>query len=132
MAASKHKVILCVEDDAGMAVLMRTALEQHGYLVEIKHSMRSALLSYNPQMHEALVIDYCLTDHDGLELIDRMQSSMQPLPPMVMVSGRGNKEIAEQAKAKGCFCYVEKDSHGNFIKELPVIIGSAIQARAGA
>lgn len=61
------------------------------------------------QQPDIVLLDYCLSDMDGLEFITRLAEASQPLCPIIMITGVGNESIAVQAIKSGAQDYLVKD-----------------------
>lgn len=58
---------------------------------------------------DAILLDFMLPDIDGLEFLHHLQSQFQHLrPPVVMLTGQGNEEIAVRAIKNGAQDYLIK------------------------
>ncbi|WP_138499780.1 ATP-binding protein [Nostoc sp. PA-18-2419] len=62
------------------------------------------------KMHfDVILLDFCLPDMSGLELFDQLkQEIFQTSVPVIMLTGRGDEEIAVQAMKRGALDYLVK------------------------
>lgn len=63
------------------------------------------------QIPDVILLDYILTDGDGLDLLSELQAQMNSSKlPVVMLTGYGNTELAVQAIQIGAYDYFNKDT----------------------
>lgn len=99
--------ILVVDDEPAAQRLMSRILENRGYKTSIASDVKSAM-----QLLEREDIDLVMTDLDmpggsGLELIESLQAD-RPEVATVLVTGRGNTEVASSALMSGAYGYLSK------------------------
>ncbi|MFN4118002.1 response regulator [Acidovorax sp.] len=91
--------ILVVEDDAGIAVGLRTTLQQRGYAVDLCDGVSGAWSALRAERFDAVLLDLGLADGDGSELLRRLRLSpgagdtaQPPLPdpatPVLILTAR--------------------------------------------
>jgi two-component system OmpR family response regulator/two-component system response regulator QseB len=76
--------ILVVEDDAGIALGLRTSLQQRGYAVDVCGTLASAWAALRSEPFDLVLLDLGLPDGDGGSLLQRVRQSQAPsggLPP---------------------------------------------------
>ncbi len=113
--------VLYMEDDAGMARLLQKRLEQRGYSVDIARDGEEGLAMYDAGHYDVLAMDQNMPVRDGLGVL-RALAARGPLPPIIMVTGTGNEEIAVQAMKLGAGDYIVKDVDGGYLELLPSVI----------
>ncbi len=128
-AATKGKAIrlLYMEDDAGLARLVKRKLERDGYAVDVAPDGGKGLAMLEEAAYDFLLLDQKMPVHSGLEVI-RILSFRDRLPPTVMVTGAGDERTAAKAIKLGAADYVVKDVEGGYLELLPLVIE---QVRAG-
>ena len=66
--------ILYIEDDLGLAELVRIKLKREGYQVAHAETGREALMLMRDQDFDAVLIDFYLPDMNGLEVLKAIQA----------------------------------------------------------
>ena len=126
MAAERPLRILLMEDDMGLAHLCRTRLERNGYVVDHAPDGEQGLAMYEAGDYDAVLLDHAMPVYDGLEVIRRL-AARGPLPPVVMVTGSGNEQVAVEALRLGARDYIVKDVDCGYLDLLPTVIGRALR-----
>ncbi|BBD64241.1 multi-sensor signal transduction histidine kinase [Nostoc commune NIES-4072] len=82
---------------------------------------------------DVILLDFCLPDMSGLELFDQMQQKIfETSVPVIMLTGRGDEEIAVQAMKRGALDYLVKQHLTQDVLQLTVrnaIKQSCLQAQ---
>ncbi|MGF1938954.1 MAG: ATP-binding protein [Nostoc sp. ChiQUE02] len=82
---------------------------------------------------DVILLDFCLPDMSGLELFDQMQREIfETSIPVIMLTGRGDEEIAVQAMKRGALDYLVKHHLTQDVLQLAVrnaIKQSCLQAQ---
>lgn len=117
--------ILYVEDDTGLAGLVRARLEAVGYGVETCASGAEARAAFDPALHDLVMVDYQLPDGDGLQLLEEI--SARGTTPVIIVTGAGSEEVAVRAMKLGAADYINKEVTGKFFHLLPSVIEKTIR-----
>ena len=120
--------ILLVEDNSDHRELMRLALTGHDstWEVEAVASGEEALrLLLGGEVFDLVFLDYSLPGRDGLEVLEEIRRGEAP-PPVVMVTGRGDEQVAVKAMKGGAYDYVVKGE--GYLQRLPVVAQRAMEA----
>ena len=117
--------VLYMEDDAGLARLLKKRLEREGYSVAIARDGGEGLSMYAATSYDVVAVDQNMPVHDGLEVI-RILAARGPLPPVIMITGAGNEKIAVEALKMGARDYIVKDVEGGYLDLLPTVIDRVI------
>jgi diguanylate cyclase (GGDEF)-like protein len=120
--------ILYMEDDPGLARLFKRKLERVGYSVDIARDGEEGLAMYGAGSYDVVAVDQQMPVYSGLEVI-RVLASQGALPPMIVVTGSGNEQIAVEAMKLGAGDYIVKDVDGGYLELLPTIIERVLQQR---
>lgn len=80
--------LMIVDDDRAMTSLLKTLLEMEGFDVTVVPRGMQALDKATAENPDAFIVDYHLTDMDGLELVANLRSHPAfARKPIVMASG---------------------------------------------
>lgn len=113
--------ILYMEDDPGLARLVQKHLERAGYLTDIAPDGEAGLAMYDEGSYDLVAVDHSMPAREGLDVI-RVLASRGPLPPIIMITGNGNEQIAVEAMKLGARDYVVKDVEGGYLALLPSVV----------
>ena len=93
--------ILVVEDDAGIALGLRTSLQQRGYAVDVCGTLASAWAALRSEPFDLVLLDLGLPDGDGGSLLQRVRQSPtvpgglpDPLTPVLIMTAR--EQVADR------------------------------------
>jgi len=120
--------ILLVEDNSDHRELMSLALIGHDSTWEVEGvgSGEEALRRLaEGEAYDAVFLDYSLPERDGLEVLEEIRRGEAP-PPVVMVTGRGDEQVAVEAMKGGAYDYVTKQE--GYLVRLPVVARRAVDA----
>ncbi|ACC79910.1 ATP-binding protein [Nostoc punctiforme] len=82
---------------------------------------------------DAILLDFCLPDMSGIELFDQMQQEIfKTSVPVIMLTGRGDEEVAVQVMKRGALDYLVKHNLTQDVLQLAVrnaIKQSCLQAQ---
>ena len=120
--------IFLVEDNSDHRELMRLALTGHDstWEVEAVASGEEALrLLLGGEVFDLVFLDYSLPGRDGLDVLEEIRRSEAP-PPVVVVTGRGDEQVAVKAMKGGAYDYVVKGE--GYLQRLPVVAQRAVEA----
>ena len=108
MVSATAGTILIVEDDTGVAMLQRRALERAGYGVLTAATADEAFSVVAQHEVHLAVLDYSLPGGvTGLQVYDRLKAAGRNFP-VVLVTGFGNEELIIQALRQGVCDFVSK------------------------
>ena len=80
--------ILVIDDDEDFRSMLRTALEQDGYVVEEARNGREGLQRYVIAPADVVITDLLMPEREGLETI-RALRQMNPQVKIIAISGGG-------------------------------------------
>lgn len=103
-------VILIIEDDKGTCALEAQRLEPLGLELRKAHSLPEALAALEAGFPELMLVDYSLPGTNALEFIQTLKNSGRPIPPFMVVTGRGDEAVAVAAMKAGACDYLVKNS----------------------
>lgn len=70
----------------------------------------AGLAMCNQYQPDVILLDYRLPDIDGIEFLQTLAETRQPLPAVIMLTGQGNEQIAVEAMKLGVQDYLVKGS----------------------
>lgn len=120
--------VLLVEDNADHRELMSLALTGHDPTWQVKGMAcgEEALRHMaEKEGYDLVFLDYDLPVRNGLEVLEEICRG-EASPPMVMVTGRGDEQVAVEAMKAGAYDYVVKSP--GYLQRLPVVAQRAIEA----
>lgn len=113
--------ILMVEDNYDHIQLVRMSLQKHGFwLIDVATSMAEAFGKMRARSYHVLLVDYCLPDGYGLDLLDWVDDNCT----VVMMTAQGSEKVAAEAFKRGALDYIVKDTL--FCDVLPDIVEQAL------
>ena len=113
--------MLVIEDDIDTARLIRSMLERKlSARVDVANDCASARLALAACTYDVVTLDYQLPDCDGLDMLDEI-TAQPDHPPVVMITGRGDEELANLSFRMGASGYAVKE------KNLSVMLIQAIE-----
>jgi two-component system cell cycle response regulator len=120
--------ILYMEDDPGLARLVQKRLKREGYTVDVAEDGQQGVEQYLAGDYGVLIVDQNMPVYSGLKVLEVL-NSQGGLPPTIMLTGAGSEETAVEAMKLGASDYVVKDTDGNFLNLLPLVIASILKER---
>mgnify|MGYP005812465507 CR=1 FL=1 len=99
--------ILVVDDEAAQREILRTILVAEGYQVEVAKSAGEALEKGGRRRFDLVLTDLRMPGADGLSLV-RELSREDPPTLVIIMTGFGSLDSAEQAMKQGAFDYLTK------------------------
>ena len=104
--------VLVVDDDGEIRTALEMMLQYEGWTVWTARDGREALTRLEREAAEGQRASVVLTDvkmprMDGLELLEALRAEPAP-PPVVMVSGHADVQMAVEAVRKGALDFIEK------------------------
>jgi diguanylate cyclase (GGDEF)-like protein/PAS domain S-box-containing protein len=113
--------ILYMEDDPGLASLLRKSLERRGFRVDTAPDGETGLKMVAETGYDVYLVDYNMPFLGGIDVI-RELSAKDPCVPIIMVTGDGNEEVAVEALKLGASDYIVKDLEMRYLNLLPAVI----------
>ncbi|MCX5815901.1 MAG: PAS domain S-box protein [Proteobacteria bacterium] len=121
--------ILLVENNSDHIELMRLALSGHDSTWEVEavaFGEEALSLLLGGEVFDLVFLDYSLLGRDGLEVLEEIRRGEAP-PPVVVVTGRGDEQVAVKAMKGGAYDYVVKGA--GYLQRLPVVARRAVEAQ---
>ena len=101
-----HKILI-VDDDPTLVDFLKLLLESEGYETEDAADGESALQILKKFEPEVVLLDYMMPNMDGLDVL-RHVSKHYATSFVVMLTGKGNEEVAVECMKAGAVDYVLK------------------------
>lgn len=109
--------VLVVDDDRTVLMILRHALESHGYTVLTAESALQAEELIRSYPVDSVILDYLLPDGRGDELLVRFRSSYPKLT-VLMLTADPRPELAVQWMELGATAYARKPVDGTYLLKL--------------
>lgn len=117
--------ILLVEDERDLREILSAALSKEGHEVLVSGNGREALGIVKSNKIDLLLSDVVLGDFNGVELLNGVKR-VDPLLPVVLMSGYGTIRTAVEAMKLGAFDYLAKPFE---LEELKRSVERALESR---
>jgi DNA-binding NtrC family response regulator len=120
---SKVINVLLVDDEVGFVDVLSKRLSKRDMVVTAAYSGTEAIQALRKQDFDVAVLDLKLEDMDGIEIL-RIFKKLVPSMPVIMLTGHGSEQAAQEGLACGAFDYLTKPSD---LEDLIVIINQAVK-----
>lgn len=107
--APRVRTVLAIDDEAALRLLIRTALEEAGMVVELARSGSEGLQRFQERMGriDAVVVDLSLPDISGQELVEKFVAAVPDLP-VIVISGYSADQVVDQFRMCRRFAFLQK------------------------
>lgn len=99
--------VLLIEDDTGVADIVRRGLATQGHSTDVAPDARNARSLAAQHDYDAVLLDLNLPDGSGYDLIGEIRNS-KPMLPVLMLTGRTSKEDVVHGFEVGADDYITK------------------------
>jgi PAS domain S-box-containing protein len=114
--------ILYIEDSKTQRQLVKHVIEEQcGLRVDTAENGSEGLALWEVGSYDVLAVDFGLPDMTGIEICRKVLAE-NPNQAIVMVTGKGDENVAAEALNLGIKNYITKDSHDVFLNLLPDVI----------
>jgi len=118
------KRVLLVDDEPDILLSLKAILSRAGYQVETATNIDDAMSTIHKDLPDVVILDIVMQGpKDGVELLKKIKESY-PQMQAIMLSGKGNIQVAVETIKLGAFDYLEKPISAN---ELLIKIKNAIE-----
>lgn len=117
--------VLVVEDEEGMREFLRILLGKERYEVVTCSSAEEAVEKIKEENFHVVITDIKMPGMDGIELLETVKR-IDPLMPVIVMTGYGSMESAIEALNKGAFAYLLKQGRNEEIRQF---VRKAIEVR---
>lgn len=123
MTEKKGRVLIIEDDLVDQMAFKRFAKKENfPYEYIMAGSVKEARRVLEADTFDVAIIDYMLGDGTAFDLFGSLSNT-----PFVIVTGKGDEEVAVQAMKEGAYDYLIKDAAGNHLKALKIIIEQAVE-----
>jgi len=78
--------ILLVEDEQGLATVLKRGLEEHGYAVDLAGDGEEALAFASTEPYDLVVLDVMLPDVDGFSVCRQLRTNARNMPVLMLTA----------------------------------------------
>ncbi len=117
--------ILYIDDDDGLRLLTRRALERAGYRVTLAPDGVAGVALAAAEPFDLVAVDHYMPGQDGLQTLAALQALPAP-PPVIYVTGSEESRLAVAALKAGAIDYVVKTTGGDYFHLLSQAIDQAL------
>jgi len=100
--------VLVIDDEQGIRALLDTLLRRKGYDVIVAESGQKGLECFRRARPDVIVLDLKMPEMDGLTVLRQIRS-LDPIIPVIILTGAGTAETEQRVRALGVTEYVEKE-----------------------
>jgi DNA-binding NtrC family response regulator len=100
--------ILVIDDEQGIRNLLDTLLSRKGYEVVLASNGQKGLELCRRERPDVVVLDLNMPEMNGLTVLQQVRQ-LNPAQPVVILTGAGTAEAAQQVRALGVTEFVEKE-----------------------
>jgi len=122
--------VLYMEDDAGLACLLQKNLRRRGYQVDIAANGEEGVAMADRGGYDIVLVDYDMPRAGGVDVLRTLTDRPDGIPPLIMLTGKGNERVAVEALKLGATDYIVKDPDMNTWNCCPSCCGSALETDA--
>jgi len=127
MTESKGTVFI-VDDEESIRASLGRSLSKRGYAVEAYDSAQSFLDAFDPDKPGCIILDYGMSDMNGLELQQKLVTERRALP-IIFITGHGGIPESVEAMKAGALDFLEKPFHTEVLIER---INQALKSNSAA
>jgi DNA-binding NtrC family response regulator len=99
--------IIVVDDDEGIRKVLKTILEEEGYVVDTAENGKEAIKKSNAKFYNLALIDIRLPDMEGTKLLGAIKETT-PKMVKIIITGYPSLQNAIEAVNKGADAYILK------------------------
>jgi PAS domain S-box-containing protein len=117
--------IMIIEDDPGLAELVKENVEECGFSTVLFYDASMALDWLKENQPDLMILDYNLPDMNGNEFLSNLKNSNRPRPSFIISTGQGDEKIAVEMMKLGARDYLIKNN--NFLNILPEVVKRVVK-----
>lgn len=104
---SSAACLLLIDDDPAVVPFLTELLKLHGFRIKVAVDGRSGLALARTREYAVILLDHDLPDVMGLDVL-RTLDAEGVTTPIIMLTGKGNEEVAFEAGRLGAMRYITK------------------------
>ncbi len=112
--------ILIIEDDLKLRTLLERYLQHEGYEVATASDGLEGISTFKALSIDIVICDIRLPGISGMEVLRRLTAEYSLHPPILLITGHGDKPMAIEAIRLGAFDFLEKPFTPEKLKEAVV------------
>ena len=116
--------ILVVEDDEGLADLFQQTLAELNLPIQWVRTGKEAIAALTANPGSLVLLDYALPDMNAATMVETLALS-GPVPPFIVITGRGDEQVAVKLMKLGARDYLIKDTQ--LLDRLSIVASRAIR-----
>lgn len=120
--------ILHIEDNEGLARLLRKRLDKEGFTVDWARDGVEGLAMYEQTAYDVVIVDYNMPRKSGIEVMKTLLMTDNP-PPIIFLTASGDEKLAVKAIQNGASDYVVKDIELGYLDLLPTVISNSLNKK---
>jgi response regulator RpfG family c-di-GMP phosphodiesterase len=118
------RLLVIDDDDFDIMAFKRFFKNNTNFELETVHSLREAMEKIKNTSFDILISDFNLKDGNAFELLEVKGNT-----PIIIITGVDNTYIALEALKIGVYDFIVKDSKGDYLKTLPILIKNAMERK---
>ena len=101
--------VLIIDDENDICFLISEFLTDESFICQTANDSSEALIKFNKFNPDLIILDVWLgkSELDGIELLSKFKD-LNPLIPIIIISGHGTVDMAVNALKKGAYDFIEK------------------------
>jgi len=124
------RTILVVDDDPQVRKLCRTALEASGYSVKEAADGKVALATVKQKTVDLILLDLCMPDTDGIEILKALRSELPQLRVITMSGFMGGVMLPAARHLGGAASIAKPFSPDSLVSLVDEVLAKAAPAKA--
>jgi DNA-binding NtrC family response regulator len=117
-----NRKILVADDDRSICAALSHLLERSGFATVAAYDGTAALAFVVRQEPDAVILDYCIGDMDGVDLLRRIRQVKPNLPVIVITAFPGVREAVRVMKLGACEYLTKPFDHGELLRLLTIVL----------
>lgn len=104
------KTVLIVDDNKANLRVMKSYCRRWGMNPQTVASGMEAILQIqrNAELFDVMMLDYDMPGMNGVEMLESLERLDVPVPPTILITSVGNREVKEKAKTMGVKTFMYK------------------------